>query len=278
MGDSRCRPKEKLLTGRTRDNGLLLSRAAELNFHLAGELYLWFTKSLWIFDLSQPTLLLTQQTAGMLMADPTIKARVLNLLKDADFGITEIQAESKPLVLPKETPDPLKRMISDMSPFAPMQTVDVRITHLASDQTPVVFSLQEDESQGTQRFFAIAGPIINALDHGATVVIDELECSMHSLLSQKLVSLFSSPEANPRGGQLIFSTHDSSLMNPALLRRDQMWIAQKRQNGDTELYSLFDFEGQDKPRKNEAFQKNYLSGQYGGVPQFGPVFEDQEKP
>jgi uncharacterized protein len=272
------RKEEKLLTGRTRDNGLLLSRAAELNFHLAGELFLWFTKSLWAFDLSQAALLLMQQTAGMLMTDPTLKSRVLQLLKDADFGITEIQAESKPFVLAKETPEPLKRMIADMSYAAPMQTVDVRTTHLASDQTPVFFSLQEDESQGTQRLFAIAGPIINALDHGATVVIDEMECSMHSLLAQKLVGLFANSESNPRGGQLIFATHDSSLMNESLLRRDQMWIAQKRKNGDTELYSLYDIEGGDKPRKNEAFQKNYLSGQYGGVPQFGPIFEDLEKP
>jgi AAA15 family ATPase/GTPase len=272
------RKEEKLLTGKTRDNGLLLSRAAELNFQLAQELFLWFAKSLWIFDLSQATLLLVQQSADMISKDGTLKERVLRMLKDADVGIKDIHTESKQVVLPKAIPDPVKKMLADMSAVMPMQTIDVRTMHFTSDQTPVYFSLQDDESQGTQRLFAIAGPIINALDHGATIVIDELECSMHPNLTEKIVALFESTEANPRGGQLIFATHDTSLMRPSLLRRDQMWIAQKKSKGNTELYSLFDFDYDKKPRKNEAFQKNYLSGQYGGIAQFGPIFEDQEKP
>lgn len=269
------RKEEKLLTGRTRDNGLLLSRAAELNFQLAQELYSWFVSSFWIFDLSQSPLFFMPHTAGMVLADATYKARVLHLLRDADFGIREIEAQQKPFVVNKETPEAIKNLLAVSGP---QQMIDIRTTHFATDQSPVSFSLAEDESQGTQRFFLIAGPILNALDHGATVVIDEFECSMHSLLVQKIVSLFQSPDANPRVGQLIFATHDSSLMNSSLLRRDQVWIAQKRRNGDTELFSLYDFEGEKKPRKDEAFQKNYLSGQYGGVPQFGPIFEDLETP
>jgi uncharacterized protein len=268
------RKEEKLLTGKTRENGLLLSRAAELNFQLAHELYLWFVRSFCVFDFSQP-LVFAPDTAGLVFGDDTHKSRVLHLLKDADFGIKEIEAQTKPFVINKGAPEPIRRLFEVTGP---QQMIDIRTTHLATDASPVYFSMAEDESQGTQRFFLVAGPILNALDHGATLVIDEFECSMHSLLAQKIVSLFQSPDANPRGGQLIFATHDTSLMNSGLLRRDQVWIAQKRQNGDTELCSLYDFEGGKKPRKMEALQKNYLSGQYGGVPQFGSTFEDLEIP
>ncbi len=208
------RKEEKLLTGKTRDNGLLLSRAAELNFQLAQELFLWFSKSLWIFDLSQGTPILVQQSADMVSKDTTLKERVLRMLKDADVGIKDIHTESKPVVIPKDMPDHLKKVLSDMSAVMPMTTIDVRTMHFTADQNPIFFSLQDDESQGTQRLFAIAAPIINALDHGATIVIDELECSLHPNLAQKIVALFESADANPRGGQLIFATHDTSLMRP----------------------------------------------------------------
>ncbi len=101
---------------------------------------------------------------------------------------------------------------------------------------------------------------------------------MHPLLTRKIVELFQNPDANPKGAQLIFATQDSALLECSLFRRDQMWITQKKNNGETDLYSLFDFDGDGKPRKDSAFQKQYLEGRYGGVPSFGPVFEDLEIP
>jgi AAA15 family ATPase/GTPase len=139
---------------------------------------------------------------------------------------------------------------------------------------PVKFNLDRDESNGTRRFFALAGPILDGLDQGATLVVDELECSIHPLLARKLIELFQNPSVNTHGAQLIFATHDSTLMDLSLFRRDQIWITNKRSNGSTELYSLHDIE--DRPRNNEAAQKNYLDGRYGGVPRFGPSFEDLE--
>jgi AAA15 family ATPase/GTPase len=141
---------------------------------------------------------------------------------------------------------------------------------------PVEFSLERDESNGTQRFFALVGPVLDALDDGDLVVVDELECSMHPLLTGKLVELFQSPDANCQGAQLVFATHDSSLMTPSLFRRDQIWLTEKNRKGATELFSLCEMESPKRPRKGEAFEKNYLSGRYGGIPNFGPAFEDLE--
>ena len=138
------------------------------------------------------------------------------------------------------------------------------------------FSLEEDESNGTQRFFALIGPVLNVLDHGGLLVVDELECSMHPLLTRKVVELFHNPEANPKGAQLIFATHDSTLMSPALLRRDQIWLMEKNFKSATEMFSLCEIEREKRPRKEESFGKNYLAGRYGGVPIFGPALEDAE--
>ncbi len=152
---------------------------------------------------------------------------------------------------------------------------DVQTFHETEESAaPVKFSLDRDESNGTRRLFALAGPILDGLDQGATLVVDELECSIHPLLARKLIELFQSPSMNTQGAQLIFATHDSTLMDLSLLRRDQIWLTNKRSNGSTELYSLYDIE--ERPRNNEAAQKNYLDGRYGGVPRFGPSLEDLE--
>src|SRR5439155_5216535 len=107
------------------------------------------------------------------------------------------------------------------------------------------------------------------------VVVDELDCSMHPLLVRKLIELFQSPQVNTKGAQLLFTTHDSTLLDPELFRRDQIWLVEKRQ-GASEFFSLYDFNTEERPRNTEAFQRNYLAGRYGGVPQFGPTFEEVE--
>jgi len=100
---------------------------------------------------------------------------------------------------------------------------------------------------------------------------------MHPQLTYKLVEMFHSPEANPRGAQLVFATHDTSLMTPALFRRDQIWLTEKTRKGAAVLFSLCEIEPEKRPRKDEPFEKHYLAGRYGGVPNFGPALEDFER-
>ena len=272
-----------LLKEKTRDNGLVLSRAAELNIEAVTPLYLWFRKMFWSFDLSDPPTGLRQLTAERMNEDEEFLNRVIRFIREADFGIDSLSAkegewlQSVPDDAPKEL-HKLREVFVNLQKLVSSEKVvrfSITTEHSLNDgETQIPFSLEEDESNGTQRFFALAGPILSALSDGDLLVIDEIDCSMHPLLTRKVVELFQSPEENTNGAQLVFTTHDSSVMDQTLLRRDQIWLTEKRANGSTELFSLYDFGADSRPRKDTAFEKNYLAGRYGAVPSFGPFFED----
>jgi AAA15 family ATPase/GTPase len=189
----------------------------------------------------------------------SLGAQIERLTRDADLGISRLALTTERV--------PLE---DDRVVFPRLKTAHVD----QGSGEPIEFSLLEEESNGTRRFFAIVGPIVVALDRGDLLVLDELDCSIHPLLTRKLIELFQSNEANPNGAQLIFATHDSTLMNASLLRRDQIWLCEKNSKEATDLFSLCDIER--TPRKREALENNYLAGRYGGVPRFGPALEDYE--
>jgi AAA15 family ATPase/GTPase len=124
----------------------------------------------------------------------------------------------------------------------------------------------QHESRGTQTWFNVIGALINSLAEGWTLVIDELDTSLHPLLLAQMIRLFQRVESNKNGAQLIFTTHDASLMGrhggEELLKRDEIWFTQKKQSGATELYPLTDF----KPRGGLNWEKRYLGGAVGAVP------------
>jgi len=120
----------------------------------------------------------------------------------------------------------------------------------------------EDESGGTQKLFALAGPLFDILKNGSVLIVDELDRGLHPLLIRQLVTLFQNPESNAHGAQLLFTAHETSLLDPDLLRRDQIWFTEKNAEQASTLFPLTEF----TPRKNEAFESRYLSGRYGAVP------------
>jgi AAA15 family ATPase/GTPase len=125
------------------------------------------------------------------------------------------------------------------------------------------FELHE-ESMGTQRLYLLAGPVLDVLRNGRALVVDELDSSLHTLLVRRLIGMFQSAKLNPHGAQLIFSTHDTSLLDQGLFRRDQIWFTEKDHSQATRLYPLSDF----SPRNKEALERGYLAGRYGAVPFF----------
>ena len=160
-----------------------------------------------------------------------------------------------------------------------IQAVQVTTMHKMTDTDEVVsFDMQNDESSGTKRLFAIAAPWLDALDNVALIVADELECSLHPHLTCALIEMFQNPKMNKKGAQLLFSAHDTVLMSPYLFRRDQICIIERYPESGTELTSLYDFrsDGKKGARKTEAWRQNYMMGRYGGTPVLGPVFEDAE--
>jgi AAA15 family ATPase/GTPase len=256
----------------TRDNGLFLSQAAQMNVEFVKELFLWFRRHLASIDPSIPQIALVQLTAKRVSEDQSFRARVERLVRDADVGISSVAAKKETVPF-DEIPEAFRQLMPNS--IDGVERYEVRTRHsVRGSEEPVEFSLEWDESSGTQRLFGIVGPMLGTLDKGTLLVVDELDSSMHPLLTRKLIELFQSNEANANGAQLLFATHDSSLMSPSLLRRDQIWLTEKSDKEATQLFSLCDVEG--KPRKREAFEKNYLAGRYGAVPSFGPALEDYE--
>jgi hypothetical protein len=145
--------------------------------------------------------------------------------------------------------------------FVNKKTLDIFMRHPVSGIGEVALPIK-DESSGTQRYFALSGPLYDVLENGWTLFVDELDASLHPLLVRYIVELFHNPQINPKGAQLIFNTHDTTLMDGSLFRRDQIWFVEKDRQGCSHLYPLLDY----SPRKDEALAKGYLLGRYGAIP------------
>lgn len=133
------------------------------------------------------------------------------------------------------------------------------------------FDLIDDESEGTQKLFTLAGFFLDTLEHGGTLVVDELESNLHPLITRKVIELFNSETDNPKGAQLIFATHDTNLLSNKLFRRDQVWFVEKSKQGSSCLFSLAEYKDSEdrKTRKDASFGKDYILGKYGAIPFLG---------
>lgn len=244
----------------TRANALFLSTAVLLNSEQLQPLYDWFNNTLRIVNLGGVN---PEFTA--LACDKGNKENVLAFLKAADIGIADI-------VIEKSIFDPQKNLSNDI-PESLRQTIaknfegkeiiqDIKMIHQNAKGQTVAFDI-EDESDGTQKLFSFAGPWLDTLANGRVLFIDELHDNLHPKLVEYLVQLFHSNEYNPHNAQLIFTTHETSILNQEVFRRDQIWFCEKNEDQETQLYPLTDF----SPRKErENLELAYLSGRYGALP------------
>lgn len=129
------------------------------------------------------------------------------------------------------------------------------------------------ESSGTLKMFALYPALKGVLDRGATLFIDELNDRLHPLLVRNIILTFLSPEINTQNAQFVFTTHDVWQFSSDLLRRDEIWMVNKNKDGVSELYSLVEFQDEEgnKVRRDEAFAKKYLTGNYGAIPALKPM-------
>lgn len=195
-------------------------------------------------------------TAELARIDPEARRRFVDFLHLADLGIIDFRIGPVPAGDGAPSPRDAITLIHEA------RSTEGKTAEITLDSF-------EEESSGTQKFFALAGPWFQALSRGTLLVIDELDLRLHPLLTRRLIELFYDPQSNPRCGQLVFTTHDSSLLNPELFRRDQIWFAEKTPDGATSLYSLADF----RPQKGENFRVGYLEGRYGAIPFVGDLPE-----
>jgi len=138
----------------------------------------------------------------------------------------------------------------------------------------VTLNMQENESDGTKKLFDIAGLLLHAFNIKVSglIILDEIDSNFHPSLLIRLISLFNDPEVNNSNVQLLFTSLDTNLMNPSLMRRDQFYFAEKDQNEGTKFYSLAELKG---IRNDADFAKQYLAGFYGGVPILSEFLNDK---
>ena len=149
-------------------------------------------------------------------------------------------------------------------------------THNVYDEKGLVvgernFHKNQMESEGTKKVIEMSGPIFDTLNEGKTLIVDELDAKLHPLLTRNIVLLFMDPERNTKGAQLIFATHDTNLLDLEILRRDQIWFAEKDKVESTDIYSLVEFKDEDgkKVRNDRDIKKDYIRGRYGAIPFIG---------
>lgn len=244
--------KTRDLQERTRADVLFLSVAARWNHAVLAPIHEWFRDRLRWVDCSRPLPLPLPEALN----DPQLRNQFLSFVQRADFGLVDLQTQVVPSKHFNIQVDTGKVEMQEG------QAVKVDFLHKRSDGSGVVPFDFLEESGGTQKYLALASSWLDALHHGRTLVVDELETSLHPLLARKLIEVFHSTEMNPNRAQLVFATHLTPLLDLSLFRRDQIWFVEKNGEGASVLSPLTDF----SPRNQEALQKGYLSGRYGAIP------------
>lgn len=225
--------------GSTRDNALFLSVAAQLNGLESQAILKWFRDRVSV--VSEPPSDAMLSFTWQKIREGSWKEEILRLAREADLGITSI-ATRESLKLGHRRLDP------------------------ASGAEDEVEFRYEDESDGTQKFIAMTGPLLDVLHRSVAFVIDELDARLHPRLTRAIAKLFSGG-AGAGTAQLIAATHDTNLLDRRLFRRDQIWFTEKDPRGATKLYSLAEFEVPEEA----VYERDYLLGKFGGVPVIGEL-------
>ncbi len=266
------RPAGRALRQLVRANSLLLSVAgAAADEHLA-PLFQWFLRNLRLAQ-AENRVSRVAHTAE-LVKDPDIKERVMALVRAADLGINDIERAG----VPPEVAERLQRALrvlqgEEGDPETSDEDLNIsfldalRLKH--SGASGYVELDPDLESKGTMVWVGLVGPALEALDGGHVLLVDELDASLHPHLVSLLVKMFQNPRLNQRCAQLIFNTHDVSVLGDSdqgILGRDQIWFTEKDLEGATSIYPLVDF----RPRRDEALGRRYLQGRFGAVPVVDP--------
>jgi hypothetical protein len=234
---------EKLeLVRRTRSDTLFLGVGALFNHDQLVPVFEWFRDNLQLTDPEVGRLERERNTSRRVIRDPVFRDRVARILQIADLGIVGFDKEA-------------------------LARNEISLLHRAGARR---ISLGFDrESLGTRSWFALVGTLLETLESGSIILVDELDASLHPFISAEAVSMFQDPEANPRQAQMVFTSHDATLLYTLLgaervLQRDTVWLTEKRSDGGTGLYPLTSVSP--PPRKEDNLFRKYLLGAYGGVP------------
>ena len=252
----------KHLIQNTREDSLFLSWANVGNNEVAMKVYNWF-KSIEFFD-GDDTNEFLSSTVSYIEDNQNNKEKVLKFINSAAIDVLDINLEIKEDDSRKFFMESLKKsVINKLEPLPSFKKVDLKVLHkVYSKDWKEVGTVEKNigiESNGTKKMFEIAGPIIDSIEKGKIIVIDEIDARLHPLLVNHLVKLFNSNETN---AQLICTTHNIMLLDEEL-RKDQIYFIDKDAFGVSNINCLADFKG---IRRNSKITKQYLSGLFGGLP------------
>lgn len=231
-------------------NRLFISLVAQLNGELSQSILNWFYSIEYISGLSDEEY--SGKTLEMVYKESKGYNGILEFLEESNLGFRGIEITKN----------------SSME-----RNLEAKSIHDIFDKDGNIvqkkqFPIETMESEGTKKMIEIAGPIVDAIQSGKTLVVDELDAKLHPFLTRRIISLFMNKDINHKGAQLIFATHDTNLLNLQYLRRDQIWFTQKDNTDSSELYSLVEFrdgEG-NKVRNDRNIEKDYINGRYGAIP------------
>lgn len=253
------------------ENKLFLATATAWNCKKTEEAYRWFAENIDTYNSD----MLESMMQPVLANDPDgeLQAYVTSMLHTADInvsGYTVRTSNFKPEDLAGIPSMPglnLMQQIVDGKPGV-LKKYEITTEHvIEGPDGKKTYTLPfQLESDGTRRFVYISPIIKAALEKGKTIIIDEIDASLHPFLVDYILSIFSDREKNPDGAQLIVTTQDVSLLSLKRFRRDQIYFVEKdNRTGVTDLYSLDEF----APRKNADIRRGYLQGRYGAIPVIG---------
>jgi len=240
--------ENRVIEEATRPNALFLSTAVQLNHAQLWQIYFWF-ESLYLVNI-QVGLFVSLPKIEQISFAAALKQRTQfqpfrELLKNADLGILDV------------------RLVNNDSGGEP----EIQFKHNNSFEN--AWLPLKEESKGTQTLCAMGLRMLHAISQGSVLLVDELEASLHPSLARQIIGLFNNPKTNPHNAQLLFTTHDTSLIGTTMgdppLRRDQVWLTEKDTEGATVLYPLTDY----RPRKPENLERGYLQGRFGAIPFLG---------
>jgi AAA15 family ATPase/GTPase len=243
----------------TRTNALFLTTAAQLNAEQLRPLFHWFEQGIELVFASEPANL-TRLAASI--QDAAFKKQMLEFLRAADIRVHDVRVSEPDMDVAEPArgsryPPQRGRSATDRSPL--------EFSH--SRGGSLVWLPAADESAGTQRLVGLFGPLLAAIEHGKLLLIDEFDVSLHPLVARYLIQLINDPTVSNHGAQLLLTSHNTTLMDVNVLRRDEIWLMALDADDASHLSPVW--RSRLPPRKHELIGKGYLRGRYGAIPAIG---------
>lgn len=258
------------LEEKTRDNALFLAVVNQFNGKIASAIIEWFNNFNSIDGLGHTDY---RAVTFKMLENSKTKSKLVDFYNDLDLGFANIVINKKPFdpsTLPFDISDELaEQMTSDLE--GKLMASLSSVHQFIDSKRNIVernFNIRTQESSGTNKIIDLSGPVFDTLQDGGVLIVDELDAKLHPHLTIALVKLFQFEKTNPNNAQLIFATHNTNILSMGRLRRDQIIFAEKNSEASTQIYPLSDYKiDRKKVRKDNSFEKDYLSGRYGGVPE-----------